>query len=128
TPHYSDYPKDDPRHFLIPTDEPYSQEDWSPFEKNYAAMITRLDSDVGKILALIDSQKLSEETLIIFTSDNGPYQGKPEVLDFFDSNGPYRGGKRDLYEGGIKIPMIAKWTGNILPNSTCTKAIAFWDF
>ena len=74
-------------------------------------MITRMDRDVGKLMDLLKKQSLDSNTLVIFTSDNGPYQGSPIPIEFFDSNHVYRGGKRDLYEGGIRVPFIARWPG-----------------
>ncbi len=126
-PHYSDYSKDIPEHFIVPSDEPYSNENWSQVAKNYAAMISRMDRDVGKLTELIKNLQLEENTFIIFTSDNGPYQGNPTPIEFFDSNGILRGGKRDLYEGGIRIPFIAKWKNMIPENTKNNKVIAFYD-
>jgi arylsulfatase A-like enzyme len=126
-PHYSDYSKDSPDHYIVPSDAPYSDKNWPQTAKNYAAMITRLDSDVGRITKLLENLKIDENTLIIFTSDNGPYQGVTIPIGFFDSNGPLRGGKRDLYEGGIRIPFIARWKNVIPKNKENNKPIAFWD-
>ncbi len=78
-----------------------------------AAMITRLDRDIGRILDLLDELKLSENTLVIFTSDNGPITAGGQDPDFFDSNGPLRDRKFTLYEGGIRVPLIARWPGRI---------------
>lgn len=126
-PHFSTYPKDSPKHYIIPSDEPYSNKNWSQMAKNYAAMITRLDRDVGKIVHLLKKLRLERNTLIIFTSDNGPYKGVDVPVEFFNSNGPYKGGKRDLYEGGIRIPFIAKWKDVIPEGTVNNKPIAFWD-
>jgi len=127
-PHFSDYPKETPEHFIVPSDEPYSKERWPQTAKNYAAMITRLDKDVGRIMALVKSLGLDENTIVFFTSDNGPYKGSPIPIEFFGSNGILRGGKRDLYEGGIRIPMIARWRGKIAPCQVSEQVWAFWDF
>lgn len=126
-PHFSDYPKDTPEHFIVPSDQPYSNEDWPQIAKNYAAMITRLDSDVGRILELLKKLDIESNTLIIFTSDNGPYKGVSTPIEFFNSNGPFRGGKRDLYEGGIRVPFIARWKNVIPEGKVNNRAIAFWD-
>jgi arylsulfatase A len=82
-----------------------------------AAMITRLDRDVGRILDLLDELKLSENTLVIFTSDNGPITAGGQDPEFFDSNGPLRDLKFTLYEGGIRVPFIARWPGRIAKGS-----------
>ena len=122
-PHFSS-PKEDPTRLAIPSDDPYSDELWTQKEKNYAAMITLLDRDVGRLVDLIDELNLTENTLVIFTSDNGPWGGAPTM---FDSSGPLRGVKRDLYEGGIRVPFIVRWPGKIPQNKTSDEIIAFWD-
>ena len=93
----------------------------------YAGMITRLDGYLGEVLAALDELGVAEDTLVIFTSDNGasPPLGN---LDLFDSNGPFRGRKGDLYEGGIRAPFIARWKGRIAPGSTSDLPTSFWDF
>ncbi len=126
-PHFSDFPKDSPDHYIVPSDAPYTDEDWPQIAKNYAAMISRLDGDVGKLMALLKELGIDENTLVIFTSDNGPYKGVPTPIEFFDSNGPLKGGKRDLSEGGIRIPFIARWKNIIPAGTTNDKMIAFWD-
>jgi len=126
-PHFSDYPVESDEHFQVPSDEPYSNKEWPQSAKNYAAMITRMDRDVGKLMELLKKYGIDSNTLVIFTSDNGPYQGSPIPIEFFDSNGIYRGGKRDLYEGGIRVPFLARWPGNIKANTVSNQMIAFWD-
>ncbi|AWW32075.1 N-acetylgalactosamine-6-sulfatase [Echinicola strongylocentroti] len=94
----------------------------------FAAMVKVLDDQVGEIMRTVDSLGIANNTLIIFTSDNGPHiegGGDPE---FFDSNGPLKGIKRDLYEGGIRVPLIMRWSGRIQANSTNDHPSAFWDF
>ena len=93
----------------------------------FAGMISRLDRDVGAIVALLDELGLSQNTLVMFTSDNGPHQEGGADPEFFDSNGGLRGIKRDLYEGGIRVPMIARWPGMIAAGSTSDHVSAFWD-
>jgi arylsulfatase A-like enzyme len=127
-PHFSDYPADSPDHYMVPSDEPYTDKGWPQIAKNYAAMITRLDRDVGRIMALIKKLGIDENTIVFFTSDNGPYKGSPIPIQFFDSNGPLRGGKRDVYEGGIRIPMIVRWPGKVRAGHVSEQVWAFWDF
>ena len=122
-PHFGKRSEDTTR-LPVPSVEPYSQKDWSQQAKNYAAMVTRLDGDVGKLVSLIDSLGLQENTLILFTSDHGPWSGMPKL---FQSSGPLRGEKRQLYEGGIRVPLIARWSREIAASSTCDEVIAFWD-
>lgn len=105
----------------------FAGKDWPEPEKGFAAMITRLDQTVGLIRAKVEELGLAENTLIIFTSDNGPHQEGGHKADFFNSNGNLRGTKRDLYEGGIRVPTIAFWPGKIMPNTTTDHISAFWD-
>jgi len=93
----------------------------------FAAMITLLDDQVGEIVSKIKALGLEDNTIIIFTSDNGPHREGGADPDYFNSNGPLRGYKRDLYEGGIRVPMIAKWKGNIAEGSKTDHISAFWD-
>lgn len=106
----------------------YADKPWPEAQRAHAAMISRLDRDVGSLLRLLDSLGLSEQTLVMFTSDNGPHAEGGADPSYFDSAGGLRGYKRDLYEGGIRVPMIAKWPGVIDPGSTCEFPSAFWDF
>jgi arylsulfatase A-like enzyme len=94
----------------------------------YAAMVTRLDKYVGEIVTELKRQGIDENTLIIFTSDNGPHKEGGNDPDFFDSNGMYRGYKRDLYEGGIRVPTIVSWQGHIPAGTETDFAFAFWDY
>lgn len=93
-----------------------------------AAMITRFDRDVGRLLDELAAHGLDENTLVIFTSDNGAAGSFQPIVDPFDPSGPLRGYKSDLYEGGIRIPAIARWTGKIKPGSTSDYPWTFWDF
>lgn len=93
----------------------------------FAAMVTLLDDQVGEIVAKLKALGIADRTLVIFTSDNGAHQEGGADPDFFDSNGPFRGHKRDLYEGGIRVPMIAYWPGTISAGSTSDHVSAFWD-
>lgn len=92
-----------------------------------AAMVTALDAYVGQVVDAIESQGLAENTLILFTSDNGPHaEGGIDPLDL-ESSGSYRGHKRDLLDGGIHIPMIAAWAGKITPGRVDDTAWSFAD-
>ena len=105
----------------------YKDMDWKSDQKGYAAMITRLDQAVGSILQKLKESGIDENTIVIFTSDNGPEMGY-DFAKYFDSNGKFRGGKRDLYEGGIREPLIARWPGKIHPETVSDHLSAFWDF
>ncbi|MEQ8415667.1 MAG: arylsulfatase [Imperialibacter sp.] len=111
----------------IPDFGAYSDKDWPDHQKGHAAMISRLDKDVGTILDKLRELGLSDNTLVIFTSDNGPHDEGGADHTFFDSNGPLRGLKRDLFEGGIRVPMIASWPGKIEKGSKSDYIGAFWD-
>jgi arylsulfatase len=94
----------------------------------YAAMITRMDREIGKIMALLQEIGIDEETLVLFSSDNGPTFNGGTDSDFFNSAGPLRGLKTMLYEGGIRVPLIARWPGKIKPGSVSEHISAFWDY
>ncbi len=93
----------------------------------FAAMMTLLDEDVGRILDLLEELGIAEDTLVIFTSDNGPHREGGHKPDVFDSNGPLRGYKRDLYEGGIRVATVAWWPGKIKPGSVSAHVGTGWD-
>lgn len=93
----------------------------------FAAMIVRLDVYVGQLIAKLKEKGLYENTIIIFTSDNGPHCEGGADPDFFNSNGIYRGYKRDLYEGGIRVPFIISWPGVIQEGSQSDFMCSFWD-
>jgi arylsulfatase A len=94
----------------------------------FAAMVATLDDYVGSVMAELEQLGIAEDTLVIFTSDNGPHREGGHLPDFWDSNGPFRGIKRDLYEGGIRVPMIAAWPGTVAAGSVSHHISAFWDF
>lgn len=96
----------------------------------YAAMITRMDREIGRMMALIRELGLDRETLFVFTSDNGPLYDKLGGTDceFFNSHGGLRGRKGSLYEGGIRVPCIVRWTGRIEPGSVSHRVTGFEDW
>jgi len=93
----------------------------------FAAMVHMLDTDVGRVLDLLDELGLSKDTLVLFSSDNGPHHEGGADPDYFNSNGPLRGIKRDVYDGGIRVPLIARWPGVIAPGGVSPRVGAFWD-
>ncbi len=122
-PHFSKR-SEDPDGLTVPTTEPYSEKEWDEKSKKYASMVHMIDRDVGRMVALLDELELRDNTLVIFTSDNG---GHDSVWEEFDTNGPLRGHKRDLTEGGIRVPFIASWPGKIPAGEVSDEVIAFWD-
>ena len=120
-------------------EKPYKGQDYGPDASphgytsqqyphaTFAAMVARLDSYVGQVLEKLKEKGLDKNTVIIFSSDNGPHvEGGGDPV-FFNSGGGYRGTKRDLYEGGVHIPFIVKWNGVIPPGSSSEHIGAFWD-
>ena len=112
----------------IPEHGDYANTDWPEPQKGHAAMISRMDADVGRLFALLKDLEIDDETIVFFTSDNGPHREGGNDPLFNDSNGPLRGIKRDLYEGGIRVPMIVRWPGQIRPNSVSEHIGYFGDF
>ncbi|MCL2346638.1 MAG: arylsulfatase [Planctomycetaceae bacterium] len=96
----------------------------------FPAMMTKLDESVGEITQLLDNLGLTENTIVIFSSDNGPHVegGHSDKIFDFHSNGPLRGHKRDLTEGGIRVPLIVRWPAKIKPGTETQHICAFWDF
>ena len=93
----------------------------------FPAMVTRLDDTVGQVLDLLKELGLEEDTIVIFTSDNGPHHEGGHRPDFFNSSGAVRGLKRDLYDGGIREPFVIQWKGKIQPGAVTEHVAAFWD-
>lgn len=94
----------------------------------HAAMVMRIDAYVGQIIEKLKEAGVYENTLIVFTSDNGPHREGGGDPDFFNSNGIYRGYKRDLYEGGIRVPTIVSWQGKVPSGKESSYTFAFWDY
>ena len=110
--------------FEIPDWGIYADSDWSPVDKGYAAMVTLLDKQMGQILTKLSELGIEKNTLVIFTSDNGPTR----FAQRFESAGELRGRKRDLYEGGIRVPLIARWPETINPNQVSEQTAVTYDF
>jgi len=108
----------------VPDLGPYGDETWPENLKKLASMITRLDRDVGRIMALLKELGIDDNTLVIFNSDNGAAYRD----ELFQHSGALRGFKRDLYEGGLRSPSIARWPGRIKAGATSEQVWAFWDF
>jgi len=110
---------------------PYPGAHYGPQEKPraaFAAMVSRLDRDIGKIFDLLKKLNIDNKTIVFFSSDNGPHKEGGHDPTFFESSGPFRGIKRDLYEGGIRVPLLARWPGHIQSGSENKHVGAFWDF
>lgn len=93
----------------VPNLGPFKKQNWPLPEKGFACMIQIMDEHVGELLALLKTLDIDEQTAVFFSSDNGPHQEGGHRMSFFDSNGPLKGMKRDLYEGGLRVPLIARW-------------------
>jgi arylsulfatase A-like enzyme len=109
----------------VPDFGPYADKDWPEPDKGQAAMITRLDGYVGRLLAMLRKNGLAERTLVIFTSDNGPHNESRHDLTRFQPSGPLKGIKRSLTDGGIRVPMIA-WRPGSVPAGTETGHVAYF--
>lgn len=111
-------------------DENFNPMYYSPQEKprtTFAAMVSQVDAYVGEIMAELEEQGIADNTLVFFTSDNGPHTEGGADPDFFNSNGPLTGYKRSMTDGGIRVPLIAYWDGVIAPGQTTDHISAFWD-
>jgi len=123
-PHANNEAKD--KGMEVPDYGPYAKENWPDPEKGRAAMVSLLDSDVGRVLAKLKQLKIDEKTIVFFTSDNGPHKEGGADAEFFQSSGPLQGTKRSLHEGGIRVPMIVRWPGHIRAGQTSSLPWAFW--
>jgi len=117
---FPEVPLPDPRMGYLGADEPLA---------TFAGMVSRLDRSVGEIVDLLQELGIADNTLVIFTSDNGP-QGNAwqRVCDYFDGNGPLRGYKTTFYEGGVRTPFVARWPGHVPAGTTTDHVCAFWDW
>ena len=112
--------------YQVPDLGAYANEPWPEPMKKYAAMISRMDATCGELFALLKELKLDESTLVFYSSDQGA--DNKQALELFHSNGPFRGGKRTMYEGGLRVPMICRWPGCIPAGTTNTTQWGFYDF
>ena len=93
----------------------------------FAGMVSRLDWEVGQIMEKLESMGIADNTLVFFASDNGPHSAGGNKAAWFESSGGLRGQKRDVFEGGVRVPLIANWPGKITPGSESDHLSAFWD-
>ena len=110
----------------VPDLGPYAAERPAP-EKGKAAMITRMDADVGRLMAKLRELGIDDKTVVFFTSDNGPHKEGGVDPNFFHSSGPLQGIKRSLHDGGIREPMLVRWPGKIAAGRSSDLPWAFWD-
>lgn len=106
----------------------YAGKDWPKQDKGHAAMITRMDRDIGRLFDLLKELRIEKNTLVIFTSDNGPHKESGSNPQRFGSSGPFTGLKRSMHEGGIRVPTIAWWPGAVKAGRTSEHVAYFGDF
>lgn len=109
----------------VPSTDPYAHQPWDTDEKVFAAMVSHMDNDVGRILNLLKELKMDENTIVFFSSDNGALKTGDKR---FDNNGPLRGYKGDLLEGGIRVPMIVRWPDKVKKGEVSDAVWYFADF
>ena len=112
----------------IPHHGLYAELRWPEPQRGHAAMINKLDTDVGRLMAKLKDLGIDDNTIVFFSSDNGTHSEGGARPEFFESSGPLRGIKRDLYEGGIRVPGIVRWPGRVPANTVSDQVWAFWDF
>jgi arylsulfatase A-like enzyme len=112
----------------VPSLGQYENKDWPEQEKGKAAMISRMDEGIGQILQKLRADGIEKNTIVFFTSDNGPHKEGGADPSFFASSGPLRGIKRDLYEGGVRVPLLVRWPDKIKAGSESSHVSAFWDY
>ncbi len=105
----------------------FAKEKWPEAEQRKAAAIAHLDASVGQLLKQLDDAKLSEHTIIFFTSDNAAQKDGQCDPAFFSSNGSFRGAKGDLTEGGLRVPLLVRWPKRIKPGAVSELPCAMWD-
>ncbi|MCC6492492.1 MAG: arylsulfatase [Pirellulales bacterium] len=111
----------------VPDYGDYKDVDWPEPQKGHAAMISRMDRDIGRMFTLLEELKIDDDTLVIFASDNGPHPEGGVDPAFNDSNGPLRGQKGNVTEGGIRVPFIVRWPGRVAAGTTADAPISFAD-
>ncbi len=111
----------------VPDFGQYAKLDWADPQKGHAAMISLMDRDMGRLFSRLKQHGIDEKTVVFFTSDNGPHREGGYNPEPNDSNGPLKGIKRDLTEGGIRVPLIVRWPGQVPAGATSNHVGAFWD-
>jgi len=111
----------------VPDFGEFAEKDWPDTAKGHAQMMRIIDNQVGAIVAKLEELGLTENTIIMFASDNGAHSEGGHSVEFFNSNGKTRGQKRDFYDGGIRTPFIVKWPGVVKPATKSNHLSAFWD-
>ena len=119
--------------YIVPELGIYKNKDWPLSHKVYAAMVTRVDTEIGKLIHLLEELNIDDNTLIIFASDNGnpknnAKEGEIPTETFFNNKSPTRGMKGDIHDGAFNVPAIARWTKHIQPGQESDHIWAFWDF